>query len=55
MRGVRGEAAPAPLILEFIESVFRVRPVAVELAEREDLVIKIGDPHSVLVAGDTTR
>jgi hypothetical protein len=52
MQVVRGEAAPAPLVLELVEGVLRVGPVAVELAEREDFVVQVGDQHGVLVAGD---
>ena len=33
----RGEAAPAPLVLQLIEAVLRVGPVAVELGDRTDL------------------
>ena len=49
---VRGEAIPAPLILELVERILRVGSIPVELAEREDLVLEIGDQHRVLVARD---
>ncbi len=34
-----GEAAPAPLIFQFIEVVFGIGPVTIELGEREYLVL----------------
>jgi hypothetical protein len=52
MQAVRGEAAPALLILEFVEGVLRVSPITVELARREDFVIEVGDQHVVLIPGD---
>ena len=36
----RGEAAPAPLVLQLVEAVLRVSPVPVELGERTDLKIE---------------
>lgn len=41
MQIVRGEAAPAPLVLELVEGVLGVGAVAVELAEREDFVVQV--------------
>ena len=32
--------APAPLVFQFIEGIFAIRPVAIELAESDDLVIE---------------
>ena len=34
---LRREAAPAPLVLEFVEVVFAIGPVTVRLAQGEDL------------------
>lgn len=45
-----GEATPAPLVLELVEGVLRIGPIPVELAQREDFVIEVGDQHGVLVA-----
>src|SRR5574343_2090940 len=47
-----GEAAPAPLVLQLIEDILGIRPIPVELAEAEDLVIQVGHEHGILVAGD---
>ncbi len=52
MQIVRGEAAPAPLVLQFVEGVLRIGPVSVELTEREHFVIEIGHQYGVFVPGD---
>jgi hypothetical protein len=41
------EPAPAPLVLQLIEHVFRVGPIAVQLPERQDLVVQRGDQSGV--------
>ena len=45
-----GEPAPAPLVLQFIEYIFAIRPVAIELTESEDLgIIERSHQRRVLV------
>ena len=44
-----GEACPAPLILQFVEGVFAVRPIAIELSERQNLLFKGSNEHAVFV------
>src|SRR5262245_17459605 len=44
-----GEPAPAPLVLQFIEGTLAVRPVAIELAESEDLSIERSHQRRVFV------
>src|SRR5271157_4883884 len=46
---VRGEAAPAPLVLHLVEQIFSVAPVAIELAERLCVLVERGDQNRVLV------
>src|SRR5262245_62640840 len=43
------EPAPAPLVLQFIEGILAIRPVAIELAESEDLGIERSHQRRVLV------
>ena len=47
---VGGEAGPAPLVLEFVEGVFRVTMLPIKGGEGEDLVRQIGcrDLHASL-------
>ena len=45
---LRGEAAPAPLILQLVEGVFGISPIAIELSKGEDLVRSRGDQHGIL-------
>ena len=45
------EATPTPLVLQFIEIVLAVRPVAGELGCREDLGVGGGDQDRILVGG----
>ena len=52
MRVVRGIAAPAPLVLEFIEGALGIGPIRVELTEAENRVAGVGDDTGVLVAAD---
>jgi hypothetical protein len=52
MRVVRGVAAPAPLVLEFIEGALGIRPIPVELTEAENRVAGADDDTGVLVAAD---
>ena len=54
----RGEAAPAPLVLQLVEGVLRVRPIPVELGNRSDLQIQrrrqnreLPDPRARLRVG----
>ena len=54
----RGEAAHAPLVLQLVEAVLRVRPVPVELGDRANLKIKrrrqnreLPDPRARLRVG----
>jgi len=54
----RGEAAPAPLVLQLVEAVLRVRPVPVELGDRANLKIErrrqnreLPDPRARLRVG----
>ena len=46
---LRGEAAPAPLVLQLVERVLAVGAVAIELAEADDLGIERGHQGGVLV------
>ena len=39
---MRGEAAPAPLVLQFVECVLAVCPIAIQLTERQDLAVERG-------------
>ena len=50
---VRGEAAPAPLVLQLIERVLGIRAIPVELAQAENLIVGVGHQHGVLIAGNT--
>ena len=51
MQVVGGESAPAPLVLQLIKGVLGVGPIPIELAQRKDFVVEIGDQHGVLIAG----
>ena len=44
---LRGEAAPAPLVLQLVERVLAVGPIAIQLPERQDLVVQRGDQGGV--------
>ena len=44
-----GEAAPAPLVLQFVEGIFAIGAIAVELGERQNLLLKACDKHAVFV------
>ena len=44
-----GKATPAPLIFQFIEGIFGIRSIPVELAQAENLEVRVGDQHGVLV------
>lgn len=44
-----GETTPTPVVLEFVEGVFAVGPVPVELGDAEDFVGERGHPHGVFV------
>jgi hypothetical protein len=46
---VRGEAAPAPLVLHFVEDVFSVAAIAIELTERLCLFIERSHENRVFV------
>ncbi len=46
---MRGEAAPAPLVLHLVENVLSVAPVAIELTERLGVFIERGDQNRVFV------
>src|SRR5271168_4526274 len=39
---MRGEAAPAPLVLQFVERVLAVCPIAIQLTKRQDLAVERG-------------
>jgi hypothetical protein len=41
------EAAPAPLVFQFIENVFTVGSIAIQLTQREDLAVKRCDQGGV--------
>ena len=41
--------APAPLVLQFVERIFAVRPVAIKLGERQDFLVERGDQHAVFI------
>src|SRR5215475_11221030 len=41
------EAAPAPLVLQFIENVLAVGTIAIKLTDRKDLAIERGDENGV--------
>src|ERR1700730_7308079 len=43
------EPAPPPLVLQFIEGILAIRPVAIELSEGEDLGVKRSHQRRVLV------
>src|SRR5260370_37886894 len=44
---MRGEAAPTPLVLQLVERVLAVCPIAVQLTERQDLAVERGHQCSV--------
>ena len=46
---VRGEAAPAPLVFQFVENIFRIAAIAIELPEGREFLIKRGYQHAVFV------
>lgn len=47
-----GEVTPTPLALQLVEGVLGIRPIPVELAQRQNFVIEISHQHGVLIAGD---
>src|SRR5271166_4542949 len=46
---VRGEAAPAPLVLHFVENILSVAPIAIQLTERLRIFVQRGDQNRVFV------
>src|SRR5215510_12796343 len=46
---LRREPAPPPLVLQFIEGILAIRPVAIELAESEELSIERSHQRRVFV------
>src|ERR1700712_6068045 len=42
------ETAPAPLVLQFIEHVFRVGPITVQLPQCQDFAVQRGDQGGVV-------
>ena len=44
-----GEAAPAPLVLQFVEGIFAIGAIAVELGERQNLLVEGSNEHAVFV------
>jgi len=44
-----GKASPAPLVLQFIEGILAIGAVAVELGERENLLVEGSNEHTVFV------
>ncbi len=46
-----GKATPAQLVLQLIKGILGIGPIPVELAQRKNLVLEIGDQHCGLVAG----
>ena len=46
-----GEAAPAPLILEFIEPIFGIGSIPVMLSQGRDIIAKRGDQHRIFIDG----
>src|SRR5207245_3736108 len=44
---MRGEAAPTPLVLQLVERVLAVCPIAVQLTERQDLAAERGHQRGV--------
>jgi hypothetical protein len=44
---LRREAAPSPLVLQFVEAVFAIAPIAIQLSDRSDVVLGIGHQHRV--------
>ena len=49
MQVMRGEAAPAPLVLQLIKSIFGISPIPVELTQTENFVVRVGDQHGVFI------
>ena len=43
-----GKARPAPLVLQFIEGIFAIGAIAVELRERQNLLVQGSNEHAVL-------
>lgn len=52
MQVVRGEATPAPLVLQLVEGVLRICPVSVELPQAQNLVAGVGYQYRIFVTGD---
>src|SRR5437588_12854214 len=44
---MRGEAAPAPLVLQLVERILAVCPIAIQLTERQDLAVERGHQRGV--------
>src|SRR5260370_16614373 len=44
---MRCEATPAPLVLQFVEHILAIAAIAVQLAQREELVVQRGHQRSV--------
>ena len=44
-----GEACPAPLVLQFVEGIFAIGAIAVELGECQNLLLKGSNEHAVFV------
>src|SRR5512133_588932 len=44
---MRGEATPAPLVLQLIERVLAICPIAIQLTERQDLAVERGHQPGV--------
>jgi len=49
---VNGEATPAPLVLQFVEGILGIRPIPIELAQAENLVVRVGHQHGIFIAGN---
>src|ERR1700756_3850860 len=41
------EATPAPLVLQFVETVLAISTIAIELAERQNLTVERGDENRI--------
>src|SRR5207253_2226497 len=44
---MRGEAAPAPLVLQLVKRILAVGPIAIQLTERQDLAVERGHQRGV--------
>ena len=46
------ETTPAPLVLQLVEGVLGIGSITIKLAQTENLIVRVGYQHGVLIAGN---